>query len=103
MQTDLKEGPVREMKPTREGMKKLPKAIAFPQFPSVTAYDDDGVEEVDVFIGGIAEPYLDCGIRMVSFTLGKRSTNKGKQYNCGLIGIRWQSCTMGAYSGNNSR
>ena len=44
------------MKPIREGMKDLPKAITFPQFPSITAYDDDG--EVDVFIGDIAEQYL---------------------------------------------
>ena len=34
-------------------------AIAFPQFPSITAYDDDdGEEEEDVFIGDIAEQYL---------------------------------------------
>ena len=77
-------------------MKNLPKAITFPQFPSITAYDDDdGEEEEDVFIGDIAEQYLrkfatvsgadktlDCGIRMVSFTLGTRKQNKGKQYNC---------------------
>ena len=38
----------------------LPKAITFPQFPSITAYDDDddGEEEEDVFIGDIAEEYL---------------------------------------------
>ena len=44
------------MKPVREGMKNLPKAITFPQFPSITAYDDDdgGEEEEDVFIGDIA-------------------------------------------------
>ena len=35
-------------------MKNLPKAITFPKFPSITAYDD-GEEEVDVFIGDIAE------------------------------------------------
>ena len=46
------------MKPIREGMKKLPKAITFPQFPSITAYDDDGEEEEDVFIRDIAEQYL---------------------------------------------
>ena len=40
-------------------MKNLPKAITFPQFPSITAYDDDdGKEEEDVFIGDIAEQYL---------------------------------------------
>ena len=39
-------------------MKHLPKVITFPQFPSITAYDDDGEEEVDVFIGDIAEQYL---------------------------------------------
>ena len=40
-------------------MKKLPKAITFPQFPSITAYDDDDCEEEeDVFIGDIAKQYL---------------------------------------------
>ena len=40
-------------------MPKLPKAITFPQFPSITAYDDDdGEEEEDVFIGDIDEQYL---------------------------------------------
>ena len=40
-------------------MKNLPKTIAFSQFPSITAYDDDdGEEEEDVFIGDIAEQYL---------------------------------------------
>ena len=36
----------------------LPKAVTFPQFSSITAYDDDGEEEVDVFIGNIAEQYM---------------------------------------------
>ena len=72
MQKDLKEGLESELKPIREGMKYLPKAITFPQFPSLTAYDDDdGEEEEDVFIGDIAEPYLRkfastsgaCGLR----------------------------------------
>ena len=86
MQKDLKEGLVSEIKPIREGMKNLPNTITFPQFPFITAYDDDdGEEEEDVFIGDIAEQYLrkilpcleqirrlDCGIRMVSFTLGTR-------------------------------
>ena len=58
MQKDLKEGLVSELKPIREGMKNLPKAITFPQFPSITAYDDDGEEEEDVFIGDIADQYL---------------------------------------------
>ena len=40
-------------------MKNLPKATTFPHFPSITAYDDDdGEEEVDVFIGDIAKQYL---------------------------------------------
>ena len=41
MQNDLKEGLVSELKPIREGMPNLPKAITYPQFPSITAYDDD--------------------------------------------------------------
>ena len=53
MQKDLKDGLVRELKPIREGMKNLPKAIIFAQFPSIIAYndDDDSEEEEDVFIG----------------------------------------------------
>ena len=31
-------------------MKNLPKAITFSQFPSITDYDNDGEEDVDVFI-----------------------------------------------------
>ena len=58
MQKDLKEGLVSELKTIREGMKNLPKAITFPQFPSIAAYDDDGEEEVNVFIVDIAEQYL---------------------------------------------
>ena len=60
MQKVLKEVRVRELKPIREGMKNLPKAITFLRFPSITAYDDDddGEEEEDVFIEDIAEEYL---------------------------------------------
>ena len=36
-------------------MKNLKKAITFPQHPSIAAYDDEGEEEVDVFIGDIAK------------------------------------------------
>ena len=87
MQKDLKEGLVSELKPNREGMINWPKTITFPQFPFITAYDDDDdAEEVeDVFIEDIVEKYLrkfatvsvqirrlDCGIRMVSFTSGTK-------------------------------
>ena len=34
MQKDLKEDLVSELKPIREGMKHLPKAVTFPQYPS---------------------------------------------------------------------
>ena len=54
MQKDLKEGLVSALKPIREGMKNSPKAIRFSQYPSITAHDDDGEEEWDVFIGDIA-------------------------------------------------
>ena len=47
-----------EIKPIREGMKNLPKAIIFQQFPSIAAYGDDSDEEEDAFIGEIAEYYL---------------------------------------------
>ena len=82
MQKDLKEGLVSELKPISEGIRNLPKAIRFPQFPSITAYDDDGDEEEDAVIGDIADQYLrkfdstsgtdkTFGLqdRMVSFTL----------------------------------
>ena len=84
MQTELKEGLVNEIKSIREGMKKLVKVIAFPQFPSIADYSDDGEVEVEAIIGDIAEQYLrvfpclalmrllDCGLRTVSFTLGTR-------------------------------
>ena len=58
MQKDLKEGVLSELKPIRGGMKKLPRNVTFPQFQSITAYDDDGEKEVDVFIGDIAEQYF---------------------------------------------
>ena len=55
-----KEGLASELKPIRKGIKTLPKAITFSQFPSITAYDndDDDEEEEDVFIGDIAEQCL---------------------------------------------
>ena len=52
---DLEDGLV--LKPIREGLKNVPKAITLPQFSSITAYDD-GEEEVHVFIRDIAEQYL---------------------------------------------
>ena len=58
MQKDLKEGIVSKLKPIREGMKNLPKSRTISQFPSITAYDDGGEEEVDVLIGDIAAQYL---------------------------------------------
>ena len=58
MQKDLKEGIVSELKPIREGMKNLSKAVTFPQFPSITAYDDDGEEEEDAVIRYIAKEYF---------------------------------------------
>ena len=58
MQTELKEGLVSEIKSIREGMKKLAKAIEFPQYPSIADYSDDGKVEVGAIIGDIAEQYL---------------------------------------------
>ena len=95
MQKDLKEGLASELKPIRERMKNLPKAITFPQFPSITANSNDNEEEGDAIVGDIAQQYLrklllcmaliwplDCEISRVSFTLGIRKQNQGKQYNC---------------------
>ena len=85
MHKDLREGLLNELKPIREGMKHLPKAVTFPQYPTITAYDDDGKEEGKAVIGNIANNtcesllpslalirHLDCGMWMVSFTLGTR-------------------------------
>ena len=59
MQKYLKEGLVSELKPIREGMKHLPQAVTFPQYPSITAYYDDGEEEEGkAVIGNIAQQYL---------------------------------------------
>ena len=74
-------------------MKNLQKAITFPQYPSITAYDDDGEEEEDVFIGDIAEQYLrqfasksgtdkTFGLRNKDLHWQQGNKNKGKQYNC---------------------
>ena len=78
MQTDLKEGLQSELNPIGEGMKNLPKAITFTQFPFITAHDDDGEKE-EILTSNTCESllpspplirHLDCGIRMVRFTLG---------------------------------
>ena len=96
MQKELKEGLVSEIKPVRDGMKKLSKAITFPQFPPITAYDDDGEEEEIAVIRDIAEQYLrkfasvsganrTFGLRDKDgkFYIGNKETkNKRKQYNC---------------------
>ena len=58
MQKDLKECLASELKPIREGMKHLPKAVTFPQYPSIAAYDDASEEEGKAVIGNIAEQYL---------------------------------------------
>ena len=102
------------MKPIREGTKNFPKAITSPQFPSITAYDDDA-EEVDVFIGDIAEQYLrkfasasgtdkTCGLRDKDGKLyiGNKEA-KINEKNI-IVGdrIRWHAWTIGAYSSNNS-
>ena len=39
-------------------MNNLPKAVAFSQFPSITAYDDDDEEQMDVLIADITEQCL---------------------------------------------
>ena len=57
MQKDLKEGLVSEIKPIREGIKNLPKAITFSKFQTITAYDDDG-EEGEAIIPDNAKQYL---------------------------------------------
>ena len=78
----LKECLVSEVKPISEGMNNLPKAIIFPQFPSITAYDDDdGDEEEDIFVRDIAEQYLRkfATVSGADKTFGSRDKN-GKFY-----------------------
>ena len=95
MQKDLKECLVCELKPVREGMKNLKIAITFPQYLSITAYDDDGEEEVDVFVGNIAEQYLRTfasvsganktfGLRDKDgkFYIGNKEAKMNEEYNC---------------------
>ena len=76
-QKDLKEGVVRELKPIWEGMKNLPQAITFPQFPAITACGDDSEEDEDVFIWDIAEQYLRkfATVSGVDKTFGFRDKN----------------------------
>ena len=57
-QKELKESIVSEMKPIREGIKNLPKAITFLQFPFITVYDDDGEVDRPTLLGDIAEQCL---------------------------------------------
>ena len=63
-----------EIRPIREKMKNLPKAITFLQFSSITDYGDDGEEEGDAVTRYIAEQYLwkfafECG---ADYTFGLR-------------------------------
>ena len=78
VQKDLEEGLVSELKPIREGMKNLPKAITFPQFQFITAYDDDIEEEEDVFIGDIAEQYF----RKFASKSGTDKTFRSRDKDC---------------------
>ena len=74
MHNDLKEGLVSELKPIREGMKNLPKAITFPQFPM-------RMKKRRTYSGDVAEQYL----RKFATTSGADKTfglrdNNGKFY-----------------------
>ena len=112
MQIDLKEGIVSELKTIREDIQNLRKALTFSQFPSITVYDDDS-EEVDAFIGDIAEHYLRkfASVSGADKTLGLRDKD-GKFYtgnkeakikeNNIILGDSEYAWTMAAYSGNNS-
>ena len=39
-------------------MKNIQKVITFPQFSSITAYDDDGEEDRPILLRDITEQYL---------------------------------------------
>ena len=79
----------------------------FPQFPSITAYDDDGEEE-NVFIGDIAEQYLrkfasmsgtdkTVGLRDkdCKFYIGNKDA-KIKENNI-IVGDKEYACTPGLW------
>ena len=114
MQKDLKERLVSELKSIREGMKNLTKAITFPQFPSIRAYDDDSEEEVDMVVGDIAEQYLRNFVSMsgADKTFGVRNKD-GKFYignkeakikeNNIIVGDREYACTPGTMGANALR
>ena len=106
MPKDLKERLVSELKPIREGMKHLPKAVTFPQYRSITSHDDDGEKEgkavVEILPNNTCESllprpalirHLDCGIRMVSFALRARK-QKVKENNI-IVGEKEYSGTPG--------
>ena len=80
MPKKIKRWRVSEIKPIREGMKNLPKAITFPQFPSISAYGDDG-EEGDTVTRDIAVQYLrKCSSESATYkTFGLRNED-GKFY-----------------------
>ena len=76
----LKELKESKIKSIREGMKNLPKAITFPQFLSmVMIVKTKGLHSYEILPNNTCQSLLpclalirplDCGIRMVSFTLG---------------------------------
>ena len=74
MEKKLKEGLVSEIKPIRDGMKIYPKSIKYPEYPSITVYDDDVEEEKDAFILEIAEQYM----RTFSFVSDTSAFNRNK-------------------------
>ena len=51
IQKDLKEGLVSELKPIREGMKNLPKAITFQQFPEVKIKENNIIVGIKEYTG----------------------------------------------------
>ena len=81
MQKDLKEGIVSELKPIREGMKNVQKAITFPQYQSIKSIIMMMVKKRDVIIGDIVEQYLRkfATVSGADKTFGLRD-NDGKFY-----------------------
>ena len=60
-QKDVKESLLGELKPIRENLKELPKALTFPQLQAIMPAIPDENEDLDtsgLFIGPIAEQYL---------------------------------------------
>jgi len=101
-QKDIKESLVEEIKPITEGIRRLPAAITFPQFPAIAEApeeEDEEEEEGVMRVGKIAHQYLsDCAAKQnVDKTFGIYKNPRDKQYYIGNapIDIRENNLVVG--------